>query len=359
LNCTFKLTTAAALTCALLGCAHIEGTRDKSSTSQRLATLGSIDSIAILPIKDDAGLPGLASKIETALTSSVQAQFPRAQILDAQAVGAKLTEHATVATYGQWRAGYEFTGMIDPASFEPTASAIGTRYLLAVHAPHLTREKIRGSDTGYSGTVNDANNVWRTDLDVPADLIDTQSKQVIWKGNGHAEHIHSPHKSRDYFFVIVNDKNPNIPEYVDEMIASAAKGLARQIDGAAPTTIPVQAAAAPAVLSDAPSNSPTNVSPARIPAGGCPSLGADLTKLAVTGMGSMDGVTGAMISGVSPTGAAARGGIRKGDIVIRVGDAEINDPADVQDAICRSPAGTAIDVKLSRQAQPVWVSVRF
>jgi hypothetical protein len=113
---------------------------------------------------------------------------------------------------------------------------------------------------------------------------------------------------------------------------------------AAPTTVPVQAApaAAPAVTA---------------PSGACPSLGADLTKL--TGMSVMDDVHGAMISAVSPTGAAASAGIHSGDIVIRVGDVSINDPSDVQDAICKNPAGAVIDVKLSRQAQPIWVSVRF
>jgi membrane-associated protease RseP (regulator of RpoE activity) len=111
---------------------------------------------------------------------------------------------------------------------------------------------------------------------------------------------------------------------------------------AAPTTVPVQTAPAAAVTA---------------PSGACPSLGAELTKL--TGMSVMDDVKGAMISAVSPTGAAAGAGIRQGDIVVRVGDAPINDPADVQDAVCRVPAGEAIDLKLSRQAQPIWVSVRF
>lgn len=120
---------------------------------------------------------------------------------------------------------------------------------------------------------------------------------------------------------------------------------------AEPTTVPVQAAPASVQASI---RAPTSATP-----GTCPSLGVDLTKLAATSMGVMDGVNGAMISGVSPTGAAASAGIRSGDIVIRVGDVSINDPADVQDAICRSPAGAAIDVKLSRQAQPMWVSIRF
>jgi len=156
------------------------------------------------------------------------------------------------------------------------------------------------------------------------------------------------------------DPNGKLAEVTASNTAVDSTGFGNVTMQATPTTVPVQAAApgAPAaVLANTPSNAPT-VAPARAPPGACPSLGADLIKLAVTNMG-IDGVTGAMVSGVSPTGAAASAGIRKGDIVIRVGDMPINDPADVQDAICRSPAGSAIDVKLSREARPMWVSVRF
>jgi S1-C subfamily serine protease len=155
------------------------------------------------------------------------------------------------------------------------------------------------------------------------------------------------------------DPNGKLAEVTASNTAIDSTGFGNVTMQATPTTVPVQAASAAtpsAVLAD--SNARPTVTPARVPSGVCPFLGADLAKLAVTSMG-IDGVTGAMISGVSPTGAAASAGIRKGDIVIRVGDSPINDPADVEDAICQIPVGTAIDVKLSRQAQPMWVSVRF
>ena len=100
-------------------------------------------------------------------------------------------------------------------------------------------------------------------------------------------------------------------------------------------------------------------SPAPSPSGVCPSLGADLTKLAVTGVSIMDGVTGAMISRVLPNSPAAAAGMRKGDILIRVGDSPIDEPDDVLDAICRVPAGSIVEVKVSREALPKWLSVQF
>lgn len=155
------------------------------------------------------------------------------------------------------------------------------------------------------------------------------------------------------------DPNGKLAEVTASNTAIESTGFGNVTMQAAPTTVPVQAAAVPpsAVPTGVSSNAPI-VASASVPSNACPSLGADLAKLAITSMG-IDGVTGAMISEVSPTGAAARAGIRKGDIVLRVGNVPINEPADVQDAICRSPAHATIDVKLSRQALPIWVSVRF
>lgn len=129
---------------------------------------------------------------------------------------------------------------------------------------------------------------------------------------------------------------------------------------AVPTTMPVRPAPAPVSASPTVQTSigpsPPAVAGASAP---CHSLDVNLARLSATGMGIMDGVTGAMVTAVSPTGAGANSGIRKDDILIRVADSMINDPADVQQAICNAIPGTPIDVKLSRQAQPVWVSVRF
>jgi membrane-associated protease RseP (regulator of RpoE activity) len=125
-----------------------------------------------------------------------------------------------------------------------------------------------------------------------------------------------------------------------------------------PPTVPPQTPSPPAAA--APTAS-VSIVPTAMPASGarCGSIGVDLTKLTSTGIGGMDGANGAMVSSVLPHSAAADAGIRQGDIVVRVGGTPINDPTDVQNAVCRAPSGDAVDVKLSRQAQPIWVSVRF
>jgi hypothetical protein len=127
---------------------------------------------------------------------------------------------------------------------------------------------------------------------------------------------------------------------------------------AVPTTMPVRPAPAPvnAAVQTSTGPSPPAVAGASSP---CRSLGVDLARLSATGMGIMDGATGAMVTAVSPTGAGASSGIHKDDILIRVADSMINDPADVQQAICNTLPGIPIDVKLSRATRPVWVSVQF
>ena len=89
-----------------------------------------------------------------------------------------------------------------------------------------------------------------------------------------------------------------------------------------------------------------------------PALGVDMTRLTPSSVGIED-VTGVMIASVFPGSAAAEAGIRPGDIVVRVDETAINDPDDIQAAASRVPPGTTMQVKLSRRARPVWVSVRI
>jgi outer membrane lipoprotein SlyB len=116
----------------------------------------------------------------------------------------------------------------------------------------------------------------------------------------------------------------------------------------------------PPIVRTAYSTYPTALVMQQIPGSSirCPALGVDMTRLTPSSV-SIEDVTGVMIASVFPHSAAAEAGIRPGDIVVRMDDAAINDPDDIQAAASRVPPGTAIQVKLSRQARPVWVSVRI
>jgi hypothetical protein len=95
---------------------------------------------------------------------------------------------------------------------------------------NLSREKMKAIDTGYSGWVNDADNVWRTDLRVFAQIIDTESGTATWKGVGHAENVHSPKRiGHSDSWIVWNAKNPEIDQYVGPMIKMAVDGLVANI----------------------------------------------------------------------------------------------------------------------------------
>jgi S1-C subfamily serine protease len=91
----------------------------------------------------------------------------------------------------------------------------------------------------------------------------------------------------------------------------------------------------------------------------CPALGVELTKLTITSLGGVDGFTGAMVSIVTPHSPAADAGIRQGDILLRIGNAGVNEPADVENAVAHIIHGSVTPVKLTRQARSIWTSVRF
>jgi S1-C subfamily serine protease len=107
-------------------------------------------------------------------------------------------------------------------------------------------------------------------------------------------------------------------------------------DAAAPQTVTLGSADVPAKIN-------------------CASLGAQITAVART----FGGPKGAIVSAVVAHGAADRAGIRRGDVVLRAGNTEIYEPADVQAAMAEAVVGSAVDIKVMRKARAVDVSVQF
>jgi len=214
--------------CVSFGCASIEGTRNKSLTIQKISVDKQAGPLAILPVKENAAMPGLSSRIEDALFKAMRSNF-RIKIVDAKTFGLRIAEKNLIGDFGQWKAGYEGTALLDPRPLSIFAQAADVQYLLMVQSTYLGREKIRAVETGYSGWVKDARNVWRTDLKILAEVIDSISGKVIWKGVGHAENISSIRRDIDFFFVIVHDRNPEVDHFISEMIQVATGGMATEI----------------------------------------------------------------------------------------------------------------------------------
>ena len=79
------------------------------------------------------------------------------------------------------------------------------------------------------GDWHDANNVWRTKLRLPAVVISTTTGEIVWKGVGEAEDINSPTKGLDFGVIIFESRNPEIEEFLDELVSVASNGLAEAI----------------------------------------------------------------------------------------------------------------------------------
>jgi S1-C subfamily serine protease len=88
-------------------------------------------------------------------------------------------------------------------------------------------------------------------------------------------------------------------------------------------------------------------------------FGAELSPLAGTAFGWGNGYNGARVKTVALHGIAAEAGVQQGDILLRVGDAGINDPADVQTAVGAAVPGSTVEIELMRNARFIRLSAQF
>jgi hypothetical protein len=214
---------------ALISCSSIEGTRNKSYTYRTNPTGNKITTLAIAPIEDTSEFPFLSESIERELATSISREAPGIGLIGSGEFRKKLFDKDNIKIYTEWYTEYKTTRYLDFKRVKQFSDDLDVDYVLVIRSIHLDREKIRAVDTGYSGMVSDANNVWRTKLKFIGELFDLENNSIAWQGIGYSENINSPKRGTDLFFVILEEKNPEVEEYLSEMVVSAVNGMATEM----------------------------------------------------------------------------------------------------------------------------------
>jgi enterochelin esterase-like enzyme len=80
-------------------------------------------------------------------------------------------------------------------------------------------------------------------------------------------------------------------------------------------------------------------------------LGVQLTDIACPGSRPQPDQTGVCVIGIRPNGAAARAGLLPGDVIVRVGEIQIDGPASVQSATKALQVGQTVEVGYRRDGE--------
>jgi hypothetical protein len=220
-----------ALINVLSGCASVEGTRDKSTTLVRHAVVPSTAILALAPIIEVPGVPGVATQVEQALGQALPAQLTPTTLLGATSVRQRLVTTGQVDAFAQWRATYTATGVLLRDALAPLAQALQAQYLLLIPRVTVTRDHPHIRDIGRTGT--GTRYVWRTVCTIEAEVIAMETGTVLWKGMGQAENIVAP-RNRSLIVVEFQERTPPVDELLPELVAVATQGLAQQVAAGVP-----------------------------------------------------------------------------------------------------------------------------
>lgn len=94
----------------------------------------------------------------------------------------------------------------------------------------------------------------------------------------------------------------------------------------------------------------TGISPQRVESmrSALPGLQIDHRQGGFLGVTCLDSIEPCAINGVLPNSAAEEAGLIKGDVIVRIGDTEVNRFKDLQNAINQHPPGDEVEVKYRR-----------
>ncbi len=83
----------------------------------------------------------------------------------------------------------------------------------------------------------------------------------------------------------------------------------------------------------------------------------DLDRRLARGFGLPAGTDGVLVTGVLPDTAAARAGLKRGDVIVGIGDREIRNAGHLRNTVALSGAGESIDLRLLRDGREISVEV--
>ncbi len=207
------------------GCASIEGTRNKSFTHRQNVPYKNLSKVAIFPIEEMSKFPLLPDILEQKVSEELMVAVPGIQVLNSPKFSYALHQSGKLESFSSWYTTYKTTKYIDYDRLSEAVDSQDVQYLLSIRSLDIDREKINAVDAGYTGMVSDANNVYRTNLKFIGELIDIQNRKIVWQGIGYSENINSPRRPLDLFFIIKNQKNPEIETFLNELVTVAAKGF--------------------------------------------------------------------------------------------------------------------------------------
>ncbi len=224
-----KLITFLFVLLLLHGCASGQRLVDKSYVVKDTGAKIS-GSIAILPAKEVPAMAGLADMVENELDKGLRKTFPGVRVVDVDKFKAAMLEKDIENEFGQWKSTYDSTKIISSKPLKSFSNASDSRFFILIPAIYLSREPINIHETGFSGFYQDGQAFWRTDLKILVEVLDTEKEQIIWKGVGYTQHIHSPTRY-NAVLVIWDERNPEVQEYVAPMIKTAVDSIVANIAG--------------------------------------------------------------------------------------------------------------------------------
>ena len=97
----------------------------------------------------------------------------------------------------------------------------------------------------------------------------------------------------------------------------------------------------------------------RLEGGGPRKLGIEYMEVGeqLAGFFKLSGKTGVLVSSVDADGPAAKGGMKAGDVILKLGTDAIKDGSDLREAVSEAEGGKVVTVTVQRDGRPIDLKV--